>query len=243
MSIAVMTEVWKNAPVAGTELLMLLALADSANDDRECWPSLAHLQHKVRLSLPQTRKVLSKLADAGLIEKVINGGKGKKGRQSNLYKIMPLTGIAHDTPEVSQVIPLEGERGIAHDTLNRHLEPSSIQTPDGAKASEPKPAKEKKPRPPNKNEPLHDALLECFGLTPDTVTKTGDRTYWIAAADLGKINFPAERVQDFYNWCDSQGWKDFTVMAMAKHAGEWLAGNKDDDDPYAEMFSHLTIIK
>lgn len=43
MSIRIMTEIWEYSPSSGTELLMMLAIADHANDDRECWPSIARL--------------------------------------------------------------------------------------------------------------------------------------------------------------------------------------------------------
>ena len=39
-----MTHVWTTADdVRGAALLVLLALADCANDDGRCWPSLAYL--------------------------------------------------------------------------------------------------------------------------------------------------------------------------------------------------------
>lgn len=98
----------------------------------------------------------------------------------------------------------------------------------------------KKPRPLHKNAPWHDALLECFGLTPETVTTTGDKTYWVAAADLAKITFPVDRIADLHEWCTDQDWPNFTVMALAKHAGEWLAEDGDDgSDPFAKTFEGL----
>lgn len=161
MSIAVMTEVWKDAPVAGTELLLLLALADSANDDRECWPSLRHLQHKVRVSRPQLQKLITKLVNEGLIEKILKGGKGTKGRESNLYRILNMTGIAQDTCEVSQGIPVDAETGITQDTLNHHSE-SSIETVASDEAGDSANAKSKKTREPN---PMYDAIKEIWGYT------------------------------------------------------------------------------
>jgi hypothetical protein len=184
MSIAVMTEVWKDAPVAGTELLMLLALADSCNDDRECWPSVRHLQHKVRVSEPQARKLLKSLERQGLIEIVTKGGKGTKGRESNLYKISPVTPIAHDT-----------STPIAHDTLNHHSE-SSLNTLASGEAGDDSKPKAKTPRQPN---PMYDAIKDIWGYTAvmngamekmlkGTATKPGWKEYNletpIAANDL-----------------------------------------------------------
>jgi len=41
MSIEHMTLVWKHSKKGGTALLLLLAIADFANDDGVAWPSLA----------------------------------------------------------------------------------------------------------------------------------------------------------------------------------------------------------
>lgn len=135
-----MTEVWKDAPVSGTELLMLLALADSCNDDRECWPSVRHLMHKARLSEAQARRVLKSLERQGVIEIGIKQGKGVKGRESNRYRVCYLTPIADDT---STPRADDTSTGIADDTLNHHYETSyrnnTPKPPKGAgKAAAPK---------------------------------------------------------------------------------------------------------
>lgn len=130
MSIAVMTEVWKDAPVSGTELLMLLALADSANDDRECWPSVRHLMHKVRLSEAQARRVLKSLERQGVIEIDIKKGKGATGRESNRYRICALTPLADDT-----------SGGITDEPLNHHRETSIENSPKPPKGAKVIPAK------------------------------------------------------------------------------------------------------
>lgn len=102
MSIRVMTEVWEYATaLSGSELNMLLALADNANEEREAFPSIRHISHKVRLKDRQTRYMLSQLEQDGYIIKRINGGRGGKGRESNLYIITPASAWprAADTPD------------------------------------------------------------------------------------------------------------------------------------------------
>src|ERR671931_438908 len=50
MSIKVMNWVWDNSPTKGTELLMLLAIADNAADDGgNAYPSIRTLARKTRL--------------------------------------------------------------------------------------------------------------------------------------------------------------------------------------------------
>ena len=48
MSISVMSAAWKNFPGGGPELLTLLALADWADDEGYCYPSMRRIAHKTR---------------------------------------------------------------------------------------------------------------------------------------------------------------------------------------------------
>jgi len=50
MSIEIMTRVWNQSQQQGTKLVLLLALADMANSNGYCWPSLETLQQRARLS-------------------------------------------------------------------------------------------------------------------------------------------------------------------------------------------------
>ena len=78
MSIRVMTSVWDDARTkAHTELLVLLALADWANDDGHCWPTVAALAAKARLSERATQQILGRLAATGRIRRISGGGRGR----------------------------------------------------------------------------------------------------------------------------------------------------------------------
>ena len=55
MSIAWMNYVWEHSDQKGTSLLLLLAIADHANDDGICWPSVARLAHKARTTKRQAQ--------------------------------------------------------------------------------------------------------------------------------------------------------------------------------------------
>jgi Helix-turn-helix domain len=76
MSIKLMTHVWDHGQHSGTELLMLLALADHANDDGICWPSIARLAARCRIQPRQAINVLHKLEQAGDITVQRGGGRG-----------------------------------------------------------------------------------------------------------------------------------------------------------------------
>ena len=79
MSIKVMSRVWAHSQRKDGELLVMLALADFANDAGESWPSIPILAQKARLTERQTRRVLTKLEDVGEIRRVkSNGGRNRR---------------------------------------------------------------------------------------------------------------------------------------------------------------------
>lgn len=74
MSIDVMNTVWKHSSQKGGALLMLLAIADFADDDGFAWPSVTTLAKKARMSERNARYVLRSLEQAGEIQTTPRGG-------------------------------------------------------------------------------------------------------------------------------------------------------------------------
>lgn len=50
MSVHVSSWVWKHSKAKGTQLLVLLSLADMSNDEGECWPSIKTIRERCRVS-------------------------------------------------------------------------------------------------------------------------------------------------------------------------------------------------
>ena len=75
-----MTRVWTHSRAAGGELLIMLALADFADDDGgNCFPSIPMLARKARLTERQTRRVLINLEAIGEIRRSkSNGGRNRR---------------------------------------------------------------------------------------------------------------------------------------------------------------------
>jgi hypothetical protein len=70
--------IWANVDVKGSELLVLQALASFANDDFECWPSVARLSQMTKVCPRQIKRILQQLRAKGLIAFEDNrGGKHK----------------------------------------------------------------------------------------------------------------------------------------------------------------------
>lgn len=85
MSVKVSSLVWEHSKQEGSALLVLLALADNANEDTfEAWPSVETIAKKARIKPRQVQNILAKLQEDGELEV-----KYKKGpHKTNLYHIL-----------------------------------------------------------------------------------------------------------------------------------------------------------
>jgi hypothetical protein len=114
MSIKVMTAVWDYSRASGTPLLVLLKLADWANDDGECWPSISTIAQKCRLKDERhVKRIIHETLERDLSEVVVIPGGGKAsskgGLRSNRYRI-----IVH-MPEEEELIVAEGPLSATND--------------------------------------------------------------------------------------------------------------------------------
>jgi hypothetical protein len=69
MSIKLMSEIWEHSEEKGAARLLLLALADNANDQGVCWPSLETLARKTRCEVRSVQRMLVKLVENGSISR------------------------------------------------------------------------------------------------------------------------------------------------------------------------------
>ena len=65
MSVTTMARVWATSSHSGTELLMLLAIADFSDDDGRAYPAVATLAKKCRMTDRNARLILANLRDSG----------------------------------------------------------------------------------------------------------------------------------------------------------------------------------
>ena len=68
-----------------TRKLVLLKLADNANDHGECWPSYKHIADQCEISRRTAMTHINALCDEGLIQKTTR--KGPNGNSSNMYLV------------------------------------------------------------------------------------------------------------------------------------------------------------
>ena len=86
MSVKAMTWVWGLEELPQKETLVLLALADQANDEGLCWPRLDTLAPKSRMSVRSVKRAVAFLRRAGLVETTIRSS--QEGRRGNVYRLM-----------------------------------------------------------------------------------------------------------------------------------------------------------
>ena len=98
-----MARVWADSSLSGSELLMLLAIADFADDDGNAYPAVPTLAAKCRTTPRHANRLLCALRDSGELEIRINEGP----RGTNRYRVRfegmtaasPLTNRSPLTPK------------------------------------------------------------------------------------------------------------------------------------------------
>lgn len=157
-----MQRVWESECQTHTEKLVLLALADNANDSGVCWPSIANIARKCGLSEQAVLNRLAALENKGWL--AVQRASGK----SNHYEINPPTPL---TPKPSWGVnavdhyPPTALGAPPHAVEQNHQEPSvepSLPSPAKVKA------KKQKPEVPNEAHAAFisgwtEAFAETFG--------------------------------------------------------------------------------
>lgn len=71
MSIKLMSLVWESTTFTGSHRLVMLAIADSANDDGVCWPSVKTIAKRANISERQASRVLNDLLAMKAIQRAV----------------------------------------------------------------------------------------------------------------------------------------------------------------------------
>lgn len=169
MSIKWSGMVWHNSQQTGSGLLVLLAIADHANDDGICWPSVARLARMARVSERQCQRLISQLVNAGELA-VERGGHGPKS--TTVYRMLPVlaenkgdTAMSPLTENKGDIQGIKGDIQRAKGDIAVSPEPSiepSIEPVAEERASEPTPEPTPEPTAPAataKSQPTRDAWI------------------------------------------------------------------------------------
>jgi hypothetical protein len=127
MSILMMSKVWSLDHLEPAEKLVLLAIADFADDQGQAWPSIPTLARKSSLSKDTVRRKIRKLSSEGIL--AMSPRKDKTGRDTS-YNFRLFPNIYSDTPQGSTMqggglhhAKREGST-VQPSFMNHHIEPS-----------------------------------------------------------------------------------------------------------------------
>lgn len=134
MSVHVSSQVWKDCRQSGERLLVMLAMADCADDEGVCWPSQAYLAERARITERGAQKIIDSLIQGGEIEMVSpGGGRGRSARYRMPRYVKK--GEPHSPNESSK-----GERGSGNrgqERANAEAERANAETIKGEQAVPP----------------------------------------------------------------------------------------------------------
>lgn len=132
-----MSRVWDSSKLKGSELLLLLAIADNARDDGHAWPGLSLLAAKTRLSRPTVSKKLSALVESG--ELYIHAMKGYVHHYVVLVEMAPedqaeiIAKIEEKRGQKSEYKPGGRKHGVTGEPVNTGLRGSQTRGYGGGK--------------------------------------------------------------------------------------------------------------
>lgn len=123
MSVYAMSSVWKLSQHEASDLLVLLAVADYANDEGEAWPSVEALMRKARLSERAVRYSIRRLVASGEMTVAEDSGPvlpskqgRKRGAKATLYTVALGTGksckpcsTSAEVPQMAMGSPANGD--------------------------------------------------------------------------------------------------------------------------------------
>jgi len=151
-----MAKIWEAGPEKQSDRFVLLALADFANDDGECWPSMQRLASKTCMTERGAQKIVRRLEADGWL--TIGTGGGRHG--CNQYTINPEPRSPFQEVETpNEVHPERGSPpNVDAETLNESAENPEHGSPEPSRTIK-EPSEEPPVGPPAEDEPPPKARL------------------------------------------------------------------------------------
>ncbi|UCV15520.1 helix-turn-helix domain-containing protein [Quatrionicoccus australiensis] len=225
MSVRTMARVWESSQHAGSDLLMLLAIADFSDDDGNAYPAVATLAAKCRMKERNCRYILRTLEGSG--ELSIKSNAGPHG--SNLYRVnltrlglqhsagvQSFAGLQHSaaTPAKDCRQPLQ--HSAANPSVN-HQEPSTRHDA----------AKQRRVCSPSASESADDGFATFWAQYPKKVAKPQALKAWKkikpAGQLLASLMAALDKQKASADWLKDGG-------QFIPHPATWLNGRRWEDE-------------
>lgn len=237
MSIRTMARVWESSQHAGSDLLMLLAIADFSDDDGNAYPAVATLAAKCRMKERNCRYILRTLEGSG--ELSIKSNAGPHG--SNLYRVnlnrlglqhsaglQSLAGLQHSaaTPAKDCRQPLQ--HSAANPSVN-HQEPSTQHDAE----------KQRRICSPSVSESADDGFAEFWSVYPRKVAKSQALKAWKKIKPAGQLLADLiaalEKQKDSADWLKDGG-------RFVPFPATWLNGRRWEDEMSGNAVEQLAPV-
>jgi hypothetical protein len=211
MSIYVLSWVFKNSETTKSDRLVLLALADYAEDDgSKAFPSIATLSEKARTKERTTEEALARLRDAGAIEATSRTASGIVVYRVLMDENAAALGGARDSrgAKTRKATPRKtvGDPAKTRDAHTK--EPSTTRQENRVERSAP-----------DVNEaPLAHLLADLIAANdPDGKRPTVSRAWALEEDRLKRIDGRApEQIEFVIRWVQADGFESCNVLSMPK---------------------------
>lgn len=185
MSVKVMSAIWEHSPHKGSELLLLLAIADNADDRGVAWPSQETLAEKMRMSVRQVRRI------SGIVEAsgAVTTRRRRNGSKTHIIYALTIPG-GQDVLQGQDVLPgddFQPDISAFQPDIAMSAEPS-IEPSQGQELDLAAP-----PRTRTRRDEIWDALAAIFG---EPATQTAKALRGRIVSSLLGADATVQQIQD-----------------------------------------------
>jgi DNA-binding transcriptional ArsR family regulator len=178
MSIDALNWAWEQECPNPTAKLVLMALADHANADGECWPSMKKIAERSGITARQVSTHISRLSELGLVEKASRRRFGGQYRgwdyRLNIHRKQATSGSTLPVTSGSSASS-PAEAGFRSEpSENRQVEPLAAAPPKSVKQRQ--------------ADPLWDTMLNVCRIDPQTLTGSERGRINKALKELREVN-------------------------------------------------------
>ena len=225
MSVRTMARVWELSRHSGTDLLMLLAIADFADDEGNAYPAVSTLATKCRMKPRNCQYLLRSLEVSGELSIVLNAGP----YGANLYRInlaalgvqhsagvQSIAGVQHSAPRGAKLCA-KGVQPVAYKPSVNHQEPS---TQNDAK-------KQRRVCSPSASESAEDGFAAFWLQYPKKVAKPQALKAWKKIKPAGQIL--ADLMTSLDRQKSGEQWQKDGGQFIP-HPATWLSGRRWEDE-------------
>lgn len=179
-----MSHVWNNSKQKGSAKLMLLAIADNANDHGDAYPGIKKLAKKCSTTVRNAQKIIAKLEVDGELKVYSNLGTKTSSGWTNLFRVI-MKGVNDTTP---LTLP-QGAQGVNGRTSHE----VSPRSPHRVSPRSPKPSVEPSEESSKKKKKIFSSKSKRKKTpTADVPKAEGEQSVSSAADDTGTVLSLAE---------------------------------------------------